>query len=339
MSEESTTVKVPVFNREEKSYQSWMVRFQAFSRVKGFSNVLVDAGITIAEADIETLELKPKYESGTTGARDADEEKQLRLGKKNLLAMAHLTMALGTEGLLNKIPLSYTTDWPGGLAFMMMEILKTKYAPQDRMAVVERVRKMNALTLGEGENPENLFELIKSIDNQFKDLTHGLTEQDKIAAVLDKGSKDYLIILANTAREKGTSLTMEHLEEAMRIQWRIEHGKDESKSGKSKEFNLSAFGGNCYHCGKPGHRVNKCPEKNKEDGKSGNNGGGKRKKFNGKCRTCGVQGHKAADCWKDEKNADKRPNWWKSSLNKEQGLSASDGTNDGGREFLLMSLN
>ena len=134
-SEESTTVKVPVFNGEEKSYQSWFVRFQAFSRVKGFNNVLVDAGLMIAEADIKTLELKPKFGSGATGARDANKEKQLRLGKKNLLAMAHLTMAFGTEGLLNKIPSSYTTDWPGGLAFKMMEILRTKYAPKDRMAV------------------------------------------------------------------------------------------------------------------------------------------------------------------------------------------------------------
>ena len=45
---------------------------------------------------------------------------------------------------------------------------------------------MNALSLSAGENPENLFEEIKAIDNQFKDLTHGLTGQDKIAAVLDK---------------------------------------------------------------------------------------------------------------------------------------------------------
>ena len=263
-SKESTTVRVPVFDREEKNYQSWLIRFQEFSRVKGFNNVLVDAGITIAEADIEMLKLKPEYGSGATGAQDADKEKQLRLGKKNFLAMAHLTMAFGTEGLLNKIPSSYTTEWPGGLAYRMMEILKIKYAPKDRMAVVERVRKMNALSLCEGENPENLFEEIKAIDNQFKDLTHGLTEQDKIAAVLDKGPKEYSVILANTAREKGSRLTMEHLKEAMRIQWRIEHGDGKAKSGNSKEFNLSKFSGNCYHCGKKGHKSNKCQEKKKQ---------------------------------------------------------------------------
>ena len=75
-SEESTTVRVPVFNGKEKSYQSWFVRFQAFSRVKGFNNVLTDAGITITEGDIEVLEMKPKYGSGVTGAQDADKEKQ-----------------------------------------------------------------------------------------------------------------------------------------------------------------------------------------------------------------------------------------------------------------------
>ena len=44
-SDESTTVKVPVCDGEEKSYQSWLTRFQAFSRVKGLISVLEDASI------------------------------------------------------------------------------------------------------------------------------------------------------------------------------------------------------------------------------------------------------------------------------------------------------
>ena len=48
--------------------------------MKGFNNVLVDAGFTITEEDIEIMESKPKYGSGGTGARDADsKKKQLRL--------------------------------------------------------------------------------------------------------------------------------------------------------------------------------------------------------------------------------------------------------------------
>ena len=57
----------------------------------------------IHQLDVEDLEGKPKYGSGVTGARTQDEEKQMKLGKKNMLAMAHLTMSFGTKALLNKL--------------------------------------------------------------------------------------------------------------------------------------------------------------------------------------------------------------------------------------------
>ena len=336
-SEESTTVKVPVFDGEEKSYQTWITRFQAFARVKGFISVLEDASITINEEDVEDLEMKPKYGSGATGARTRDEEKQFRLGKKNLLAMAHLTMAFGSEGLLNKIPSSCTSDWPGGLAFKMMDTLKVRYAPKDRMTIVERTRKLNKVTLSARENPANLFEEIKAIDNQYKMLAHDLTEDDKIAAVLEKAPNEYAVILANTAREKGSALTLDDLEEAMRIQWRIEHGDEDESKKKSKEFSLSAFGGKCYNCGKTGHRASNCPEKDNNNRNSGQGSGGK-KKFNGTCNTCGKQGHKAEDCWDDERNAHKRPRWYKPKTEKSLG-AVNNSSGGGGSEFLLMGLN
>jgi hypothetical protein len=123
--------------------------------------------------------------------------------------------------------------------------------------VVERIRKLNKLGLARGENPSKLFEGIKAVDNQFNDLKHKLTEDDKIAVVLEKASADYLIILANTARYKGAGLVLDDLEKSMRIQWRIEHGDD--KTGNGKDFSLSAFQGTCYNCGQQGHRANKCP--------------------------------------------------------------------------------
>ena len=157
-SKESTTVRVPVFDGEENNYQSWITRFQAFARVKGFIRVLENAGITINEEDVEDLEIKPKYGSGVTGARTEDEEKQFRLGKKKLMAMDHLTMAFGSEGLLNKIPSSCTPYWPGGLAYKMMDTLKVRYPPKDWMTIVERTRKLNKITFSSSDNPANLFE-------------------------------------------------------------------------------------------------------------------------------------------------------------------------------------
>ena len=97
--------------------------------MKVFHNVLVNAAITINEADIETLEAKPLATTGGTGARTTVEEKQLRLGKRNLLTMTHLTMAFGSEALLNKIASVSTTDWPGVLVYRLIDVLKEKCAP------------------------------------------------------------------------------------------------------------------------------------------------------------------------------------------------------------------
>ena len=335
-SEESTSVKVPVFNGDEKNFQSWWIKFQAYARVKGFHQVLTDAGIAIDENDIEIYELKEKYGSSGSNVRTSDEEKQLRLAKKNLLAMAHLTMAFGTEALLNKIASACTSEWPGGLAHRLVALLKEKCAPKDRMAGVERQRKLNKVELKAGDDPAKLFEQLKAIDNQFSDLTHGLTEDDKIGVILDKGADEYGLILANTAREKGSGLTLDDLEEAMKVQWRItKSSKSESQGARKSEFSLAAFAGKCYNCGQTGHKADKCPNKNGNKNKDkGENGSGKRESFQGKCRLCGKQGHKAAQCWNDDKNSSKRPSWF----NKEAGMAAPSGSEGTSREFLLMAL-
>ena len=102
------------------------MRFQAYARVKGFHPVLRDSGLTISESEMEVLEIKTAPGSGGSNERTTDEEKQYRLGKKKILARAHLTMAFGSKGLLNKIALTCTTDWPGGKAHKLVSLLKEK---------------------------------------------------------------------------------------------------------------------------------------------------------------------------------------------------------------------
>ena len=120
------------------------------------------------------------------------------------MALAHLTIAFNSDGLLNKIVSAKKADWPSRLAYKLMDVLKTRFSPKDRMSIVKRTPKLNSLRVQDNKNPANLFEGIKAIDNQFKNIDHNLTKDDKIAAILEKASTKYSVILSNTAQEKVT---------------------------------------------------------------------------------------------------------------------------------------
>ena len=118
---------MPVFDHEEKNFQSWKIRFHAYAHVKAFSTALkASSDLPDNEEAIKTLD-----SSSTEG------KKKIAAGKKNMLAMAHITMALGTETLLNKVNAICDDDWPGVLAHKLMYLLNEEYQPEDRVAAVE----------------------------------------------------------------------------------------------------------------------------------------------------------------------------------------------------------
>ena len=68
-----------------------------------------------------------------------------------------------------------------------------------------------------------------------------------------------------------------------------------------------AFTGNCYNCGKRGHKSFEFLSKGTQssDGK--------------KCEECGIMGHATEDYWEDSKNEGKRPRNWVSREKKKNG--------------------
>eukprot|EP00957_Ditylum_brightwellii_P210290 15364799-Ditylum_brightwellii.AAC.2 len=88
-----------------------------------------------------------------------------------------------------------------------------------------------------------------------------LDEEDQITVVLEKAPKDYASIMANAEWEYGNTLCMKHLEEAMKIQFRIQYGNDKDQNAGGNKLTLSDFHGTCYHCNETGHKANNCPKK------------------------------------------------------------------------------
>ncbi len=68
--------------------------------------------------------------------------------------MACLTMAFTTDAVMSVVFKAKTTEWPGGLAWMVMDLMRKKYCPQ-----------LNNLSMADGDDPKALFEEISTIEN------------------------------------------------------------------------------------------------------------------------------------------------------------------------------
>eukprot|EP00957_Ditylum_brightwellii_P137598 10490112-Ditylum_brightwellii.AAC.1 len=78
MSEEATTIKIPVFDGKNKHFQSWWIRFQAYACVKQFSTVLKRSNdLPGSEEEISDL----------SASTDATEKRKQLQGNKILNVM------------------------------------------------------------------------------------------------------------------------------------------------------------------------------------------------------------------------------------------------------------
>ena len=297
MSVESSVIRIPKFNGKRENFAVWSSQFVAVCTVKG-----------ISEALLESFENElPTSESETLNPSDEGEKKKLEAKVKNNLAMSYLVIASDSAQLQSKIDATKSSQWPSGLAYKFMKSLKKKYKPSDAIAEAEVSVKLNKLKLDEGDDPDELADRIATIESQYGVV---IEEKQKVIAIVSAGGKFYadVILTENkAARKAGTSVDPDDLIEAMSEKWRVSGGVSLCEEiGKTNEQETvlgsvqtkGEFKGDCYKCGKFGHRAAECKMM------SGPNGN--------KCDLCDKTGHWESMCWEDEKNAHKRPKGWKS---------------------------
>jgi hypothetical protein len=125
----SKRVTLPNFSGAHKDFQVWWTpRFLASASVYQFMQALGDA----AEAGL------PSSNALTLDASTDAGKRAKACKNRNNGAMANLMMAFATQQqLLGLIYKAQTTDWPGGLAHLVVTALKKKYQLVDMVSMVE----------------------------------------------------------------------------------------------------------------------------------------------------------------------------------------------------------
>ena len=312
------SVKLPVFSGDHKHFQTWWFRFSAFATMWKFKPAV---GQT-AELDL------PESEAAALNTDANVAEKQKMAKKRNAIAFANLTAALDSPSLIGILMRAQTTEWPSGLACNVIKQLFEKYEPKDTVSLIDmnRLKQKIGLTNAQG-NPQELFEQIAAIENQFK---MEIPEAEKVAMAIEKLPVEYRSVLTAEMRKEGIGITSSHIESAAFQHWRAMYGSfasnpiidtDTTTTESNKEVALAVFNGTCHRCGKHGHKEADCYSKQHINGqvlgaKQGTNNmqqqneqkqnakGQSKTRFKGTCNYCSKYEHKEADCRKkkvDEK--------------------------------------
>eukprot|EP00957_Ditylum_brightwellii_P198104 15093039-Ditylum_brightwellii.AAC.1 len=98
------SICLPTFDREQKNFQIWWMRFHAYGTVHGFAQSIQ----MTPDPDLPCTEYKVLDTATTNGALAA------KAVKMNAVAMCNFTMAFTTEALIGVIYTSMTDEWPTG---------------------------------------------------------------------------------------------------------------------------------------------------------------------------------------------------------------------------------
>ena len=207
-----------------------------------------------------------------------------------------------------------------GLACNVIKQRFEKYEPKDTVSLIDMNRLKQKIGLSNAQgSPQELFEQIAAIENQFK---MEIPEAEKVAMVIKNLPVEYQSVLTAEMRKEGTGITSSHIESAAFQHWRAMYGSfasnpiidtETTTTESNKEVALAAFSGTCHRCGKCGHKEADCYSKQHINGqalgaKQGTNNlqqqneqkhnakGQSKTRFKGICNYCSKYGHKEADC-------------------------------------------
>jgi len=156
MMTDTRNITLPTFDGEDESYQVFWTKFRAFATAKGFVGALMGRETQLPARESTVLD----------ETNDAD-KLRIKAKQNNSLAMAYLLSAFKAEADISLAYETMTDEWPGGLAYKVIEKLQEIYQPKDSVTEVELYARLLNVKMKPKENPKILFEQVAAIQNWY----------------------------------------------------------------------------------------------------------------------------------------------------------------------------
>ena len=130
---------------------------------------------------------------------------------------------------------------------------------------------MNEVSMKNGDDPNVIFDQISTLRNHYAGSGLVVEDKDLMVSVMGKAPERYTSIISVEKRVRGNTLTLTHLDQGMRSEYRTVKGRKDKTNQRG--LSLTGFDGKCYECNKVGHRANKCPESNTGSSRNDRNNG------------------------------------------------------------------
>ena len=251
MSEETSSYRMKPFSGKEEDWVYWETLFLARAEYKGYRTVA--DGTEAAPSDASVL---------VVGTNDAE----IKLRNANRAGFSELmSFCTGAKVAFSIVRQSKTNDLPKGCLKTAWAALCERYEPTGAEDAEEIVEEYRECKLKKNEDPEewlakkNEIRLRLKIDFQKKDYE----DPDFMRTVLFELPEEYTAIATTLKPLIGATtnpLTIKQMTRDLRERYKKMNptSKDDEKALLSSDEKKKKFGGQCFTCGKWGHKSFEC---------------------------------------------------------------------------------
>jgi len=187
--------------------------------------------------------------------------------KCNAAAMGYLTHMLVNNRAISCIEKAKTTEYPNGLAHLLLKRLDQKFMPKGSFKMSGLRDQLRKLKFKDKDDLDDFFEKIAGIKNLSVQLDQmdSISKDELVSHVITTTPEKYMNCIKKVIDLNGENITVDYLEilEKEILEWYDLHNitlgdsddsddSDDSEDEDEMAMTGFTFNGKCYNCGKDG---------------------------------------------------------------------------------------